>query len=80
MILIHGISCDINKLLRPCSVDSLDCGATDVPILEPMEIKNYIIILFVIILPTCRFQNFLRIENRTIRPSSVYSMVDESSD
>ena len=29
------------KEIRPCSVDSLDGGATDVPILGPMEIKNY---------------------------------------
>ncbi len=26
--------------VRPCSVDSLDGRATDVPILGPMEIKN----------------------------------------
>ncbi len=36
------------------------------PILGPMEIKNYIIVLFPMFLPTHRFQNFLRIENRTI--------------
>ncbi len=58
--LIEGV---LLNAIRPCSVDSLDGGATDVP----MEIKNYIIILFYIILPTCRFQNFLRIENRTIK-------------
>ncbi len=56
--------------LWPCSVDSFDGGATDVPILGSMEIKSYILILFFIILPTWRFQNFLRIENRTIM--SVY--------
>ena len=32
-------------VVGPCSVDSLDGGATDVPILWPMEIKNYITIL-----------------------------------
>ncbi len=65
------------KPFRPCSVDSLDGGATDVPILGPMEIKNYIIILFFIILPTCRFQNFLRIENRTIISRDTANFVQE---
>ncbi len=27
-------------MIRPWSVDSLDGGATDVPILGPMELKN----------------------------------------
>ncbi len=52
--------------IRPCSVDFMDGGATDVPILGPMELKNCISVLFFMILPTCRLQNFLRIENRTI--------------
>ena len=60
-----------------CSVDSLDGGATDVPILGPMEIKNYIIILFFIIPLTCRFQNLLRIENRTIISRDTASFVEE---
>ncbi len=29
-------------ILRPCSVDFMDGGATDVPILGPMELKNCI--------------------------------------
>ncbi len=39
---------------------------TDVPILGPVEIENYIYCSFPMFLPICRFQNILRIQNRTI--------------
>ena len=65
----------IISLLR--SVDSLDGGATDVPILGTMEITNYIIVLFIMFLLTHRFQNFLRIENRTIISRDTTSFVQE---
>ena len=42
----------------------MDGGATDVPILGPMEGKNCISVLFFTSLPTRRLQNFLLIENR----------------
>ncbi len=48
------------------------------PILGPMEIKSYIIVLLFMFLPTYRFQNFLRIENRNIISShDTASLVQE---
>ncbi len=67
-----------NLSLRPRSVDFTDGGATDVPILGPMELKNCISVLFFIILSTCRLQNFLRIENRTIISRDTATFVQES--
>ena len=55
----------------------MDGGATDVPILGPMELKNCIAVLFFIILPTCRLQNFLRIENRTTISWDMTTFVQE---
>ncbi len=43
---LYGFAfCDRLNLFRPCSVDFMDGGATDVPILRP-----------IMILPTCRFR------------------------
>ncbi len=56
----------------------MDGGATDVPILGPMELKNCISVLFFIIRPTCRLQNFLRIDNRTIISWDMATFVQES--
>ncbi len=56
----------------------MDGGATDVPILGPMEFKYCISVLLFMILPTCRFQNFLRIENRTIISRDTATFVQES--
>ena len=51
------------QTIRPCSVNSLDGGATDVPTLGLMQ--------------TCRFQNLLWIENRTIINRDTVSFVQE---
>ncbi len=56
----------------------MDGGATDVPILGPMELENCISVLFFMILPTCRLQNLLRIENRTIISWDTATFVQES--
>ncbi len=55
----------------------MDGGATDVPILGPMELKNWFSVLFFVILPTCRLQNFLRIENRIIISRDMATFVQE---
>ncbi len=34
------------RSIRPCSVDFMDGGATDVPILGPMELKNCISVFY----------------------------------
>ncbi len=41
------------------------------------DINNYMIVLFFIILPTCRLQKFLCIENRTIISRDTTSFVEE---
>ena len=56
----------------------MDGGATDMPILGPMELRNCISVLFFMVLPTCRLQDFLRIENRTIISWDTATFVQES--
>ncbi len=51
--LIFFLNCSHCQVaIRPCSIDFVDGGATHVPILGPMELKNCISVLFFIILPT----------------------------
>ena len=47
------------------------------PILRPMEKKNSISVLFFKYLPTQRFRNFLRIENRTFINRDTATFVSE---
>ena len=48
----------VGSKMVPCSIDSLD-GNVPILLLGPIEITNYIIVLFFMFLPTHRFQNLM---------------------